>query len=223
MNFSKTNLNPGTITNRRSSGKKIRPGDSAGDSRSTSPRCWSGFVVRQVAQDNGLQRAENGAVGSHAQRERQDGDRREPGVAEKRPDRVTKVLQEGAHVSRLLRRRGVLKRWLPGEADALGISACARKPLASCVLVLWVAALGVAHADATDDFIRAQMKRQNIPGLSLAVVKDGVVMKAAGYGVADLEGQHAGDARDGLQDRLGQQAVHRDRNHAARARGPAWR
>ena len=59
------------------------------------------------------------------------------------------------------------------------------KPLASCVLVLWVAALGVAYADATDDFIRAQMKAQNIPGLSLAVVKDGVVIKAAGYGVAD--------------------------------------
>ena len=80
----------------------------------------SGFVVRQVAQDDGLQRAENGAVGSHAERERQDGDRREPGVAEKRPDRVTKVLQESAHVNRLLRRSGVLKRWLSGEADALG-------------------------------------------------------------------------------------------------------
>jgi len=59
------------------------------------------------------------------------------------------------------------------------------KPLASCVLVLWVAVLGVAHADGTDDFVRAQMKAQNIPGLSLAVVKDGVVIKAAGYGVAD--------------------------------------
>ena len=35
------------------------------------------------------------------------------------------------------------------------------KPLASCVLVLWVAALGVAYADGTDDFIRAQMKAQN--------------------------------------------------------------
>ena len=42
-----------------------------------------------------------------------------------------------------------------------------------------------AHADPTDDFIRAELKRQNIPGLALAVVKDGVVVKAAGYGVAD--------------------------------------
>jgi D-alanyl-D-alanine carboxypeptidase len=60
-----------------------------------------------------------------------------------------------------------------------------RKPFTPWLLVIWIAAAGVAHADATDDFIRAQMKAQNIPGLSLAVVKDGVVIKAAGYGVAD--------------------------------------
>jgi D-alanyl-D-alanine carboxypeptidase len=59
------------------------------------------------------------------------------------------------------------------------------KPFTPWLLVVWIAAAGVAHADATDDFIRAQMKAQNIPGLSLAVVKDGVVIKAAGYGVAD--------------------------------------
>lgn len=35
------------------------------------------------------------------------------------------------------------------------------------------------------------MKRQNVPGLSLAVVKDGKVVKAAGYGLADLEGKVA--------------------------------
>jgi len=52
-------------------------------------------------------------------------------------------------------------------------------------VVLWVAAVAIVRADATDDFVLAQMKRQNIPGLSLAIVKDGKVVKAAGYGVAD--------------------------------------
>lgn len=56
----------------------------------------------------------------------------------------------------------------------------------SCLPALLVAAVAIVSADATDDFVRAEMKRQNIPGLSLAVVKDGVVIKAAGYGVADL-------------------------------------
>lgn len=42
-----------------------------------------------------------------------------------------------------------------------------------------------ANADPTDDFIRAEMKRQNVPGVALAVVERGVVVKAAGYGVAD--------------------------------------
>lgn len=40
--------------------------------------------------------------------------------------------------------------------------------------------------DRIDDFIRGQMKQQNIPGLSLAIVKDGAVVKSAGYGYADV-------------------------------------
>ena len=43
----------------------------------------------------------------------------------------------------------------------------------------------VAQADKTDDYIRAEMKRQNIPALSLAVVKHGEIIKAEGYGLAN--------------------------------------
>ena len=53
------------------------------------------------------------------------------------------------------------------------------------VVVLLLAASAAAHGDKTDDFIKAQMKRQNISGLSLVVVKDGQIIKSAGYGVAD--------------------------------------
>jgi D-alanyl-D-alanine carboxypeptidase len=52
-------------------------------------------------------------------------------------------------------------------------------------LVLFLAASAIARADPTDDFIKAEMKRQNIPGLSLAIVKDGQIIKVAGYGLAD--------------------------------------
>ena len=44
-----------------------------------------------------------------------------------------------------------------------------------------------AHADPTDDYIALQMRRQQVPGLSLAVVQDGRVVKLQGYGFADLE------------------------------------
>ncbi|MEO7275521.1 MAG: serine hydrolase domain-containing protein [Vicinamibacterales bacterium] len=44
-----------------------------------------------------------------------------------------------------------------------------------------------AAADRIDDYVRAQLKARNLPGLSLAVVKDGRIVKAAGYGVASLE------------------------------------
>jgi CubicO group peptidase (beta-lactamase class C family) len=43
----------------------------------------------------------------------------------------------------------------------------------------------VARADQTDDFIRAEMARQHIPGLALAVVKNGETVRAQGYGLAD--------------------------------------
>jgi D-alanyl-D-alanine carboxypeptidase len=64
----------------------------------------------------------------------------------------------------------------------------------SLVLLLLVPSLTpqlIARSDNIDDFIRDQMTRQNIPGLSLAVVKDGTIVKAAGYGVADRKRQTA--------------------------------
>lgn len=59
-----------------------------------------------------------------------------------------------------------------------------QKVLALLPAVLWFAGTA-AYADPTDDFIRAQMKEQNIPGLAVAVIKDGTVVKAEGYGVAN--------------------------------------
>jgi hypothetical protein len=55
------------------------------------------------------------------------------------------------------------------------------------LLVLVLVQPVVAQTDKTDDFIRSELKRQNIPGLSLAVSKDGKIIKAAGYGVASLK------------------------------------
>jgi CubicO group peptidase (beta-lactamase class C family) len=54
-------------------------------------------------------------------------------------------------------------------------------------LLLLLAATVGARADRTDDFIAAEMKRQNIPGLSLAVIKDGQIIKAGGYGFANFK------------------------------------
>ena len=44
-----------------------------------------------------------------------------------------------------------------------------------------------AVAEQVDDYVRGQMTKQHIPGLALAVVKNGEVTKSAGYGVANLE------------------------------------
>lgn len=61
-----------------------------------------------------------------------------------------------------------------------------RRHIPVFVLVLLLAPT-VAGADKTDDYIRAEMKKQNIPGLSLVVIKDGEIIKAAGYGLANIK------------------------------------
>jgi CubicO group peptidase (beta-lactamase class C family) len=45
----------------------------------------------------------------------------------------------------------------------------------------------IAKADRVDDYIRAQMRKKGIPGVSLAVLKHGKVIKLKEYGFADLE------------------------------------
>src|SRR5213083_3351459 len=62
---------------------------------------------------------------------------------------------------------------------------------ASLVLVLLLAPLLVAappaRADAIDDYIEVEMERRHIPGLALAVARNGKIVKVRGYGVANLE------------------------------------
>src|SRR5688572_13890597 len=54
-------------------------------------------------------------------------------------------------------------------------------------LVLLLIAPVAARADAVDDFVKAEMQKQHIPGVSIAVVKDGKIIKAEGYGLANAE------------------------------------
>lgn len=54
---------------------------------------------------------------------------------------------------------------------------------------LLAAAVGWVRADPIDDFILATMKKQEVPGLTVGVVKDGRIVKAQGYGLANVEHQ----------------------------------
>ena len=53
-------------------------------------------------------------------------------------------------------------------------------------LVVFLAPALLAQADRADIFIKDEMQRQNIPGLSLVVLKEGQIVKSAGYGVANI-------------------------------------
>ena len=63
----------------------------------------------------------------------------------------------------------------------------AARATACTAIVGLVPAIAAAAPDAVDDYVRAQLATRTLPGVSLAVVKGGRIVKAAGYGVANLE------------------------------------
>jgi CubicO group peptidase (beta-lactamase class C family) len=54
-------------------------------------------------------------------------------------------------------------------------------------LVLGLVIAGLLYADPVDDIVKAVMAEQHIPGVALAVVKDGHIIRSAGYGLANVE------------------------------------
>lgn len=59
--------------------------------------------------------------------------------------------------------------------------------LLGLAFMLLLLATVTAHADKVDDDIKRQMQLRHTPGLSLAVIQDGKLVKAKGYGFANLE------------------------------------
>ena len=52
---------------------------------------------------------------------------------------------------------------------------------------LVLSAAAATRADEVDDYMTRQMKAYKLPGVALAIVKDGKIVKAAGYGLANRE------------------------------------
>jgi CubicO group peptidase (beta-lactamase class C family) len=61
------------------------------------------------------------------------------------------------------------------------------KRVASITAGLVLVAATHSRADQVDDYVKLQMERQHIPGVSLAVVKDGRIVKLQSYGLANIE------------------------------------
>jgi CubicO group peptidase (beta-lactamase class C family) len=69
-----------------------------------------------------------------------------------------------------------------------------RSRLAATLMRLFIVAASFAvlaalpaRSDPVDDYVDAERARQQIPGLSIAVVRDATLVKAAGYGLANIE------------------------------------
>ncbi len=54
-------------------------------------------------------------------------------------------------------------------------------------LAVLFASSASAQADKVDDYIKAELQQRNIPGLSIAVVRNGEIIKTNGYGLSNVE------------------------------------
>ena len=55
------------------------------------------------------------------------------------------------------------------------------------LLLLLFSFAGAARADRVDDYVAGQLRERHIPGAAIAVVKNGRITKASGYGLANVE------------------------------------
>src|SRR5262249_27342628 len=79
-------------------------------------------------------------------------------------------------------------KWRGIEDAKLVTAARARRRRLSLLAVVMVVALpAAAPADQIDDYVRAEMAKQHIPGLALAVVRNGSIVKSQAYGLANVE------------------------------------
>src|SRR4030095_6573254 len=63
-------------------------------------------------------------------------------------------------------------------------------PLVTLTFLATLTAAGIARAepsDRIDAIVRAEMTRQRIPGVAVAIVQKGKVLKSQGYGYANVE------------------------------------
>lgn len=62
-----------------------------------------------------------------------------------------------------------------------------RRTAVAISLLLSLLGTAAAQTDKVDDYVKTQMEKQKIPGLSIAVVRNGEIVKAQGYGLANIE------------------------------------
>jgi CubicO group peptidase (beta-lactamase class C family) len=63
-----------------------------------------------------------------------------------------------------------------------------RRSVAAFLLILSIALTHLARpSDKIDEYIDGEMQRQHIPGLALLVIRDGQIVKAKGFGYANVE------------------------------------
>src|SRR5579859_7683060 len=99
--------------------------------------------------------------------------------------REEKIQQSAGYCDRFRQRFGRFG----NRARAAGLPEQLTMRQIKCLLATLILAASAASAaaDPIDDYITAEMAHDGIPGLAIAIVRDGRLQRAQGYGFANLE------------------------------------
>ena len=79
--------------------------------------------------------------------------------------------------------------WLAVSQAQVGVPTAVIRIAITVAAICWAASAQAAGGtvDRVDEFIRAEMQRQKVPGVAVAIVRKGEVMAAKGYGLSNVE------------------------------------
>ena len=110
----------------------------------------------------------------------------------------------------------------PLKHVSVGMTSYRRRIIIVALLVLWLGTPFRAQPPATppdlDAYVERVLRGFDVPGLALAIVRNGQVVVSKGYGVRKLGEAPVGRRADAVRDRLEHQAVHGDRAWPSRRR-----
>ncbi len=82
-----------------------------------------------------------------------------------------------------------MQKTVDGDLATLSTLSPTRRAIiaAGMAVALLAAGTSAAHADQIDDYVHAEMVKRKIPGMAVAVIRDGKVQKESAYGLASIE------------------------------------
>lgn len=108
-------------------------------------------------------------------------------MRQKLPEKLRKQIGEPMILAEICWFKNLSVRTLGWPSPISFVKNLAMKHFFSATAIAFALLLQTLRADQIDDYVKAEMKKRDIPGLSLSITRDGKTTKNAAYGFANIE------------------------------------